>query len=57
MIMKKIIKLMKTYSAKHGEDITLSLEDDESGEVTTFYGNKRIFTFNSIKELKTKLKE
>jgi hypothetical protein len=56
--MKKVIKLMKEYAKRHNieKGLTLILEDDESGEIQSFSAHLNIFDFNSIKQLKEKLK-
>lgn len=60
--MKTILKLLKQYSNRHGIDACVRIYDDESGVVTNGHvekcllDNDALFNFDSISELKEKLK-
>jgi hypothetical protein len=57
--MEEIIELMKEYAENHRirNGVTLILDDNYTGLVRNFETEKTIFYYNSIDDLKQKLKE
>lgn len=53
--MDEILALMRKYSEKHTQQLTLQIHDDGSGCAVIFDSEDYVFMFDDINDLKNKL--